>query len=63
MDINSVISQINLNTVWPIVILYVGPETFLPLISALAAISGALLMFWHKIVAIARKLWRFFANK
>jgi hypothetical protein len=38
--------------------LYIGPETMLPLASALAAIGGVLLMFWQRFVAIVRRLWR-----
>ena len=47
----------------PIVILYVGPDQFLPLASALGAIVGVLLIVWHRAVAIARKLWQFFIKK
>lgn len=38
--------------------LYIGPETMLPLASALAAIGGVLLMFWQRFAAIVRRLWR-----
>jgi hypothetical protein len=38
--------------------LYIGPETMLPLVSALAAIGGVLLMFWQRFVSIVRRLWR-----
>jgi hypothetical protein len=38
--------------------LYIGPETMLPLVSALAAIGGVLLMFWQRFVGIVRRLWR-----
>jgi undecaprenyl pyrophosphate phosphatase UppP len=37
--------------------LYIGPDVFLPITSALAAIAGVLLMFWHRIVGFARKLF------
>jgi hypothetical protein len=40
------------------VLLYIGPETLLPLTSALAAIVGVLLMAWHKVLAIITKVWR-----
>lgn len=33
---------------------YVGPETLMPLASALAAIGGILLLFWHRLVALVR---------
>jgi hypothetical protein len=34
--------------------MYVGPETVLPLSSALAAIAGIAVMFWHKTVSLFR---------
>jgi len=40
---------------WPLAIwLYTGPETIMPLTSALAAIVGVLLMLWHRVVALVR---------
>ena len=44
--------------VLPWVMLYIGPEAFLPLTSALAAIAGAVLIFWNRVVGIARKIWQ-----
>lgn len=38
--------------------MYVGPETFMPLASALAAIGGVLLMFWRRITGFLRFLYR-----
>ncbi|MGH2359700.1 MAG: hypothetical protein ACRDGM_04045 [bacterium] len=46
-----------------IVLLYMGPETALPLLSALAAIVGFLLMVWHRAIALARKVWQFLVKK
>lgn len=38
---------------------YIGPDVFLPVTSALAAVAGVLLMFWQKIVGlVARMLGR-----
>ena len=34
--------------------MYIGPETMLPVASALAAIAGFLLMFWRRVVGAAR---------
>jgi hypothetical protein len=39
------------------VILYIGPDVFLPLTSALAAIAGVLLMFWQRIVGLVGRLF------
>ena len=38
--------------------MYVGPETLMPLASALAAVVGVLLMFWRKTVGICRASYR-----
>lgn len=38
--------------------LYLGPETAMPLASALAAIAGVAVMFWHKTVAIFKGIGR-----
>ncbi len=34
--------------------MYVGPETLMPLASALAAVAGVALMFWRKTVGAFR---------
>ena len=47
----------------PMIMLYIGPETMLPLASALAAIGGVLLIFWQRFVGLVRKLWRVIARK
>lgn len=38
---------------------YLGPETAVPLASALAVVSGALILFWNKTVSAARAVGRF----
>jgi hypothetical protein len=47
----------------PIMILYIGPETMLPLASALAAIAGVLLIFWQRFVGLLCKFWRLIVRK
>ncbi len=42
----------------PAVVLYIGPDVFLPLTSALAVVVGAVLMFWQKVVGVAASVWR-----
>lgn len=34
--------------------MYVGPETIMPIASALAAIGGIILLFWRRTVVIFR---------
>jgi len=36
--------------------LYFGPETLMPLASALAAAVGAILMFWRRGLALIRRI-------
>jgi hypothetical protein len=46
--------------------MYIGPDTLMPLASALAAVVGFLLMFWRKTVAVVRmglsRIGRLFAK-
>jgi hypothetical protein len=44
-------------------VLYVGPDVFLPLTSAFAAIIGTLLLFWGRTVALAVVVWRVVLRK
>ncbi|MGE3956198.1 MAG: hypothetical protein AB7H96_05715 [Vicinamibacterales bacterium] len=38
------------------VLLYIGPDVFLPLTSALAAMAGFLLMFWQRVLGFVMRL-------
>ena len=38
--------------------LYLGPDTAMPLATILAAIGGMAVMFWHKTVAIFKDIGR-----
>ena len=42
---------------------YLGPETILPLTSALAAAGGVLLIGWRHIRIFCRKVFRFILRK
>ena len=37
-------------------LLYVGPDQVMPVASILATIMGFLLIFWHKLVGLLRKI-------
>lgn len=39
------------------VVLYIGPDVFLPITSALAAMAGVLLVFWHRIAGFVGRLF------
>jgi len=43
--------------------MYIGPETLMPLASALAAVTGVLLMFWRKVVGFFRATVQFIGSK
>jgi hypothetical protein len=47
----------------PVTLAYVGPDVFLPLTSALAAVAGVALMFWHRILSVGRKVWQVVARR
>lgn len=38
--------------------MYIGPEVMMPLASAIAAVTGILLMFWRRFVGIVRTTWQ-----
>ncbi len=42
--------------------MYVGPETLMPLASALAAVAGVSLMFWRRTVGMCRASFRFISR-
>jgi hypothetical protein len=63
MEIFHLAQSAKLDSFLPIIILYIGPETMLPLVSALATIGGVLLMFWQRFVALVQRLWRVITRK
>ena len=38
------------------VVLYIGPDQILPVTSFIGGIVGFVLMFWHKLIALTRKV-------
>lgn len=43
--------------VLPLMLAYIGPDTFIPFMSAIAAGIGVVLMFWQRLVKWVRRLW------
>ena len=56
MTVLAMIASFQFGHVVPSVFLYIGPDVFLPLTSALAAIGGVLLMFWHRITGLVNRV-------
>jgi undecaprenyl pyrophosphate phosphatase UppP len=46
-----------------VMIFYAGPDQILPLMSALGAILGVLLVFWQRFVAALRRAWQFLLKR
>jgi hypothetical protein len=44
-------------------VLYVGPDQILPISSALAAITGILLLFWQRVKLLFQKLAQLFSGR
>jgi hypothetical protein len=63
MDMYQVFHDVSIGPELPLLFLYIGPETILPLTSALAAVVGVLLMFWQRFVGIVRWVWRLVIRK
>ena len=59
MELSTFVVEMSGTDLAPYIFLYVGPDVFLPLMSALAAILGALLVFWQRSVAMVMAAWRF----
>ena len=57
MSVFATVASFHVGHVVPWVLLYIGPDVFLPLTSALAAIAGVLLMFWHRIVGLVQRIF------
>jgi hypothetical protein len=53
----------SVRTLGTTVVLYVTPDQILPLTSALGALIGLLLMFWHRAIAVVRKVWQLLFNR
>jgi hypothetical protein len=51
------------HAVLPWLWLYIGPDAFLPLTSALAAVTGAVLIFRKKVSGAARRLWQLITRR
>ncbi len=57
MSVFALMSHLSSDQLLPMLV-YIGPDVFLPLTSALAAILGVLLLFWQKVVLLVARLWR-----
>lgn len=44
-------------------LLYVGPDQIIPLSGVLGTIAGLALIFWHKVVQVARQVFGLSASK
>jgi hypothetical protein len=44
-------------------LLYVGPDQALPLLSVLGAVVGFVLMWWRRLAMLVRRVFRFFAAR
>jgi hypothetical protein len=63
MGLYTIFHETGFHPMLPLMFLYIGPETMLPLASALTAILGVLLMFWQRFVGLLRKFWRIIVRK
>ena len=43
--------------------MYLGPDTALPLASAVAAVVGVAVMFWNRTVSVVKRIVRVFGRK
>ena len=38
--------------------LYIGPEVFMPVLSAIAGALGVVLIFWQRVTGLVARVWR-----
>jgi hypothetical protein len=58
MDFVAAVSPLSPPTSIAWLVLYIGPDVFLPVLSALAGALGVLLMFWQRVTGLVARLWR-----
>lgn len=58
MDLVAVVSSGPKTHVVAWMILYIGPEVFMPVLSAIAGVLGVLLMFWQRVTGLVFRVWR-----
>ncbi|MFN7917114.1 MAG: hypothetical protein U0Q55_17350 [Vicinamibacterales bacterium] len=56
MNLFATVVPFHADYVWSWVLMYIGPDVFLPLTSALAAMAGFLLMFWHRVLGFVMRM-------
>ncbi len=58
MDTVALVSAFRSDPALAWILLYVGPDVFMPFLSAIAGAIGLLLMFWRRVTGWAAALWR-----
>ena len=58
MDFVAVVSAVHSEAAQAWVVLYIGPEVFMPVLSAIAGALGVLLMFWQRVTGLVTRVWR-----
>jgi hypothetical protein len=58
MELVAVVSSVQADHILAWLVLYIGPEVFMPVLSAIAAALGVLLMFWQRVTGLAVRVWR-----
>ena len=58
MDVVALMSPLSSASPLTWMVLYIGPEVFMPLLSAVAGALGVLLMFWQRVTGLVTRVWR-----
>lgn len=58
MDFVAVVSSVSPGHPLAWMVLYIGPEVFMPVLSAIAGAVGVLLMFWQRVTGLVARMWR-----
>jgi hypothetical protein len=63
MNLVTIVAHPASHQLLPLALLYIGPDVFLPLTSAIGAIVGVVLIFWQRLTGWFRALWRLVARR
>jgi len=58
MDMVAMVSSLRSEGGLAWMVLYIGPDVFMPFLAAIAGAVGLLLVFWQRVTGLVARLWR-----
>ena len=63
MEFVAVMSSVQADRALAWMLLYIGPDVFMPVLSAIAGAIGVVLMFWQRVTGLFARAWRAVFNR